>query len=315
MGHPRVRLDASLRGARRLPLGAALRRLPGRRLGARHAAVSSTSPTATATTRPQPLEPGRADRGRDRARGDLVGLRARAPRTARARGRRLAEHLAAAGRRRPLDVDRGVGRARPPGARRPRRAARRRRSPPTTGVDTHAPETERRPAAARLALRGRLVERESRAVTSTARVYDAPIRRPRRRSGTTAPSASRRTTRRSPGRAARPSTGSPGPEAEVRTEATARPALRCRRVPRRRRPRRGGAGGGLPAGAALGAGRSRVGWPDASDEDAGGAVPGPAPAASCSCGSISRAARLRDRAARVEAAAGRHVDRVRRLAA
>ena len=210
MGHPRVRLTVDLAGARRLPLGQALRRLPRRHVRARRAADPQPHPprrprrTARARAR-------RADRDRDRARGDLVDLRARPSRAAVARRRRLAEHLAAAGAAQPLD-----------GRSRQRRAACFRSStgraplpPPVAAADDghgHArAEPDERPASGRLAVRGRPDRpRDARGHVATARTT-------RRRSGrgsrsaTRAPSASRRTIPRSPGRGAGPRTGSPGP--------------------------------------------------------------------------------------------------------
>ena len=152
MGHPRVRLDGHLGPTRRLPLRAALRRLPGRGLGARRPRRPQPDPPDRAR-RTDRARAGSADGGGDRAGGDLLGVRARAPRTARARGRRLAEHVAASVRLAAPRRSR-LGAARPPCARRPGRPApaearpddRRRRACARHGAS---------PARARLALRGR----------------------------------------------------------------------------------------------------------------------------------------------------------------
>ena len=111
--------------SRGVSLGAALRRLPGRHVGARqprrpqsHASRRSHRPEAARARRP--------DVDGDRARGDVVGLRARASRAARTGRLGLAEHMAAASRgdARGRSLD---GRARAPRARRSV-ASRRRRS-------------------------------------------------------------------------------------------------------------------------------------------------------------------------------------------
>ena len=153
MGHPRVRLTRHLARARRLPLGAALRRLPRRNLRPR--GPGDPQPRAPQRARRTGrARAGRADRDRDRARGDLVGVRAGPPGATRALGSRLAEHLAAAERRAArrssaasvelvLPVLDG-----PPPLPAPS-------LPPTTGKDTHAPDKDDRAAAGRLAVRGR----------------------------------------------------------------------------------------------------------------------------------------------------------------
>ena len=172
---------------------------------------------------------------------------------------------------------------------------------------------------ARLALRGRPVgARVARASRATARTTTRRSARASR-SGTRAPSASRRTTLRSRGRAGAPSTGSPGRRRTCapRRRSTCAPTPTAYHVvvDARRRGARPEAGERLPPGAALGAGRSaaarlttrrrlkplrRSGSPD---EDAGGAVPRARPATSRSSGSISRQRADGDRAARMEAAA------------
>ena len=172
----------------RVPLGPPLRRIPRRRLGARQPRC------------PQPDAPRRAhgagaararraDGGRARARGDVVDLRGRSSRAARARRIGLAEHLAAAARR----VARGRARerrARATGARRPARRSSAQLRAAAAGAGPTTPRPRRRAAARprdrarpgrppdasrhelRLALR-RPVRREDRGA----------LRRPRRRRG------------------------------------------------------------------------------------------------------------------------------------
>ncbi len=160
----------------------------------------------------RPLEPGVPADDRAGAGGDLVGVRARAPGAPVARGRRLAEHLAAA---------HGCG-----AGGRPRRASSSTLPvldgpsglpapvlPPTTGADAHAPDTNERtqpPVVWRF--EDDVIADETRAVTGSGSDYDGPFgaRIEERYEGTVGVSRSDDPDR--PGRAARLATGSPGPK-------------------------------------------------------------------------------------------------------
>ena len=169
----------------RVPLRAALRRLPRRRLGPRE------------PRRPQPHAPrrarraeaaraGRADADRARARGDVLDLRGRPPRAARARGLGLAEHLAAASRRH------ARGRARHASSSSSPCSTAHRSSPPpvvlaaATGErDARRRRTIEQPPVVRL-IEHDAVGRQTRVVTSYGSRYDGAATTRRSRSATTA---------------------------------------------------------------------------------------------------------------------------------
>ncbi len=211
----------------------------------------------------------RPDRGRDRARGDLVDLRAGPSRAALARRRRLAEHLAAAERR---AARRSIARASSSSCR-----CSTGRSPlPAAGAA--ADDRQGHACAGRRTTSSRRRSGGSRTTRSAHESrcgHGITARTTRRRSGrgsrsgTRARPASRRTTLRSRGPGARTVYRITWPEADVRTEATLdlrsdadgvpRRDHAHRRGARRRRParRRSTASGGS-------SGRSRGGLPDAT---------------------------------------------------
>ena len=180
-GHPRAPRS---RSPRRVPVaylvGAALRRLPRRHLGARHAAALLNLTHRDGHDDPQPLEPGvRTDVELELEATSWVFEPGHGP--ARARRLRLAEHLAAPARRRrwPSTVERRARRC-PCSTGRPR-SPRPRPSAPPSGEDAHAPDTTREPAAGRLARRARRRSaRETRAVIALRRRLRRPLRRARR---------------------------------------------------------------------------------------------------------------------------------------
>ena len=167
---------------------------------------------------PLALEPGVPDRGRDRARGDLVDLRAGPPRAAR---RSPAPTGRTSGRRRAAHRCRSTGRASSSCCRcstAPRRCPRRccRRRPARTRTHRTRPTSSLRPSGD---------SRTTRSATSRAASRD-PARTTRHRSaggsrsGTRARRASRRTTRHSAWARGRTTYRITWPEADVRTEAT-----------------------------------------------------------------------------------------------
>ena len=223
---PLLRLGAARRGPRRdgpptraphghlgptgrLPLRAALRRVPGRGLGARR------------PRRPQPHPPDRARTHRSRSsrecrrrwrsswrrprgcssQGTAYGSRSRAP-TGRTHGRlRPARRSSSIADRCSSSSRCSTARATCPRRGSPRRPASTRMRPTRSFPSPSSSGASRTTSSAR----------ESRAVTSYGSVYDAPFGARVSESCTTAPSASPRTTLRSHGRAGGPSTGSPGP--------------------------------------------------------------------------------------------------------
>ena len=117
LGHPRLRLTLTAPSSGRLSLGEAQRRLRGRRVGTRLA--RDPQPRPPARTRGSAASRARdSDGRRARARGDVLDLRAGPSRATCARGLRLAEHVAAAARRRARRRSR-LRRARAADARRP----------------------------------------------------------------------------------------------------------------------------------------------------------------------------------------------------
>ena len=160
----------------------------------------------------------RADGGRDRARGNLVDLRAGPPRAARARRRRLAEHLAAAERRAARGRSR-ERRARLAGARRAASPVPAPVLPPTTGKDTHAPESDDEQPPTVWRLEDDQFGHESRCVTGSGSNYEAPFgaRVEERYDGTTGVSKDDPALAWARGRTVYRITW---PEADVRTETT-----------------------------------------------------------------------------------------------
>ncbi len=95
-GPPAPEAHRHLTRARRLPVRAGLRRVPGRHLGAGGARRAQPHPPLR-SRRPSAARAGCPDGDRARAGGDLVGVRDRPPRSPGPLRRGLAEHLAATG--------------------------------------------------------------------------------------------------------------------------------------------------------------------------------------------------------------------------
>ena len=259
---------------------------------------------------PERARAGRPDAGRDRARSDILDLRARPSDPPVARGHRLAEHLATALSRRPLTSiaprSSSASRARRPGRR--TRADARRRQPAPTPTQPSRKSASRRSCGVSS---GDVVGRESRAVTSYGWRYQSDSL-PASRSGTTVRSASRRRPVAAWARATT-STGSPGRRPRCAPKPP-RAAIGRRCLPRRHRRRRGRAGCGLPSGASLGTvDPAPVGMTRQTRMHAA-RCPGPAPRDVVQLRIDLLAARLRHGTARMESAPGRHVARVGRLA-
>ena len=235
LGHPRLRRHRHVAASRRVPVGAALRRLPRRDVGARE--PRRAQPHAPRRPRcPEAARAGRSDAGRARARGDVVDLRAGPSRAARARRRRTGRTRGRRHSAGSLRVERAQRRAR---AARPRRPARRggTRLPATTTGERgrDEPTTEQPPVVRRI--EHDPVGRADAVVTSYGYRYEGRTTR-RSRSSTTGSSASRTATRAARGRARVRATRSPGRRPTCGPRPTSDSAPTLEPVPRRRRGRR-----------------------------------------------------------------------------
>ena len=204
---------------RGVPLRAALRRLPRRRIGPREPRRPESHPPRE-PLRAEAARAGRADADRSRARGDVLDLRGGPSPAARARGLRLAEHVAAAARRLRSTSSEDRSSSSSPSSTGRHRSRRRPSSSRRRSGEPHDGRRRRRAAAASCARSSATsVGRQTRVVTSYGSRYDGAVRREDRGELRRARSASPRRTRDVRGRARRARYAIEWPEATVATEA------------------------------------------------------------------------------------------------